>query len=145
VSGGMGENDQGVMEEAETRDMDNNGTNEIYYINSMYEYSSTEYYIGVLVRGYVLHILHSKYISSEREYEARGPIQVLKSQIARDVLEPRQNYRMLNFYDMTAAFTYDTATQGDGMHIIGPPMKMVRTKLFHYVCVDYLISRSFQR
>jgi hypothetical protein len=34
------------------------------------------------------------------------------------------------------AFTYDSATQMDGMHIVGPPMKMIVTKLFHYVCKD---------
>jgi hypothetical protein len=34
------------------------------------------------------------------------------------------------------AFTYDSATQMDGMHIVGPPMKMIVTKLFHHVCKD---------
>jgi hypothetical protein len=34
------------------------------------------------------------------------------------------------------AFTYDAATQNDGMHIIGGPMKMLATKLLHHVCQD---------
>jgi hypothetical protein len=29
-------------------------------------------------------------------------------------------YKIINAFDMSAAFTYDTATQFDGMHIIGP-------------------------
>jgi len=31
---------------------------------------------------------------------------------------------MINAYGMTAAMTYDTATQHDGMHIAGPPMTL---------------------
>jgi hypothetical protein len=37
---------------------------------------------------------------------------------------------------MTAGFAYDSATQFDGMHFIGPPMKMIMTKLFHHICAD---------
>jgi hypothetical protein len=37
---------------------------------------------------------------------------------------------------LDVAFTYDAATQMDGMHLIGPPMKMLVTKLFHHVCSD---------
>ena len=29
---------------------------------------------------------------------------------------------------------YDTSGQADGMHIIGPPMKAIVTKLFHHMC-----------
>jgi hypothetical protein len=83
--------------------------------------------------------VNSLYVSSEREHEARGPIQIVKSQIAQDTLGWR-GYSMLNLYDMTAAFTFDTATQMDGMHIIGPPMKMLITKLFHYMCLNTTVS-----
>ena len=79
--------------------------------------------------------VNSVYMSSEREQEARGAVQLMKSAIAQDVLGPR-NYYMLNLYDMTKAFTYDTATQMDGFHIIGPPMKMLISKLFHYMCYN---------
>jgi hypothetical protein len=44
----------------------------------------------------------------------------------------------LQVYDLTAALSYDTATQADGMHIIGPPMKMAITKLFHHLCGDFV-------
>jgi len=30
-----------------------------------------------------------------------------------------KGYHMIDMHDMTSAFTYDTATQYDGMHIIG--------------------------
>ena len=79
--------------------------------------------------------VNSVFMSSEREHEARGAVQVLKSEISQEILGPK-NYRMLNMYDMTKAFSYDTATQMDGFHIIGPPMKMLISKLFHYVCAN---------
>lgn len=79
--------------------------------------------------------VNSLFMSSEREQEARGIVQQMKSDIAQEVLGPK-NYRMLNLYDMTKAFSYDTATQMDGLHIIGPPMKMIMSKLFHYVCFN---------
>jgi hypothetical protein len=75
------------------------------------------------------------YLSSEREPGARGPLMEHASRIAYDILEPK-GYKMLQVYDLAAAFTYDTATQSDGMHIIGPPMKMAITKLFHHLCGD---------
>ena len=63
----------------------------------------------------------------------------MKSDIALEVLGPK-NYHMLNLYDMTKAFSYDTATQMDGLHIIGPPMKMAISKLFHYVCFNTSVA-----
>jgi hypothetical protein len=75
------------------------------------------------------------YLSSEREPGDRGPIMQRDSRIAYDILQPK-GYKMLDLYDLSAAFTYDTATQSDGMHIIGPPMKMAITKLLHHLCVD---------
>ena len=47
-----------------------------------------------------------------------------------------KGHKMLNAFDMSAAFTYETATQFDGMHIVGPPMKMMITKLFHHICTE---------
>jgi hypothetical protein len=41
---------------------------------------------------------------------------------------------MITAHDMSAAMTFDTAGQKDGMHINGPPAKMILTKLFHYLC-----------
>lgn len=83
--------------------------------------------------------VNSLFFSSEREQEARGIVQQMKSDIALEVLGPK-NYHMLNLYDMTKAFSYDTATQMDGLHIIGPPMKMAISKLFHYVCFNTSVA-----
>ncbi|KAL7476204.1 hypothetical protein ACHAW6_002082 [Cyclotella cf. meneghiniana] len=43
-------------------------------------------------------------------------------------------YKMLNGFDVSAAFSFDTGGQGDGMHIIGPPIKAVIMKFFHHLC-----------
>ena len=51
-----------------------------------------------------------------------------------DRLLTPKGYKMINAYDMSAAMTFDTAGQKDGMHINGPPAKMILTKLFHYLC-----------
>ena len=75
------------------------------------------------------------YVSSEREPGVIGPQMEHYSRIAYDILQSK-GYKMLQVYDLSASFTFDTATQFDGMHIIGPPMKMALTKLFHHLCGD---------
>jgi len=55
--------------------------------------------------------------------------------VAQQILRPK-GYKMINIFDLSAAFTYDTATQNDGLHIIGPTMKTVITKFFHYHCSE---------
>mmetsp|Transcript_15697 Transcript_15697/g.44010 ORF Transcript_15697/g.44010 Transcript_15697/m.44010 type:complete len:869 (+) Transcript_15697:70-2676(+) len=51
-------------------------------------------------------------------------------------------WKMMNFFDPTAAFTYDTTGQHDGLHIGGPPMRMMLTKLFHHMCSGVLGERG---
>ena len=76
------------------------------------------------------------FYSSEREpFVHQGRAEKL-TELAQKVLG-NKGYTMIQAMDMTAAFTYDTATQMDGLHIIGPPMKMIITKLFHHLCHDY--------
>jgi hypothetical protein len=75
------------------------------------------------------------YLSSERDTYAITDRMVQVTQLAAEVLTPK-GYKMLNALDLSAAWTYDTATQFDGMHIIGPPMKMIISKFFHYICQD---------
>jgi len=77
----------------------------------------------------------SFYISSERDTYTVVDRMNQINHLAYDTLTPK-GYKMLNVYDMSATFSYDTATQFDGMHIIGPPMKMALTKLFHFLCKD---------
>jgi hypothetical protein len=75
------------------------------------------------------------FYSSEREpYVHLGRAEKLNA-LAKRELGPK-GYTMIQAMDMTAAFTYDSATQMDGLHIIGPPMKMIITKLFHHMCHD---------
>merc|ERR1711957_1019010 len=72
-------------------------------------------------------------LSSERAvWTGPGPVPKFNL-MAEQILQPK-GYKMINAFDMSAAFTYDTATQNDGLHIVGPPMKMIVTKLFHYLC-----------
>lgn len=73
------------------------------------------------------------YYSSEREPH----VQIERSEKITRVFEnylTTKGYHMINAFDMTSAFTYDTATQMDGIHIIGPPAKMIISKFFHYLC-----------
>lgn len=77
------------------------------------------------------------FLSSERETYAEAE----RTKAVNVMLKhtPRlKGYKYLEAYDLSAAFTYDTATQMDGMHIIGPPMKALITKYFHYLCKDVL-------
>lgn len=80
-----------------------------------------------------------------------------------DVVEPilrTKGYHMINMMDPTAAMTvrtccccststaflaafltlsflqYDTATQKDGLHIVGPPFKYAIKRVFHHMCAD---------
>jgi hypothetical protein len=75
----------------------------------------------------------SFYVASERDtYVVVDRMNQINHRVY-DTLTPK-GYKMLNLYDISAAFSYDTATQFDGLHIIGPPMKMALTKLFHFMC-----------
>jgi hypothetical protein len=73
------------------------------------------------------------FLSSEREVHTHVARIDQHNHKLPSLLEPK-NYKMISAFDLTAAFTYDTATQMDGMHLIGPPAKMLVTKLFHHVC-----------
>lgn len=77
------------------------------------------------------------FLSSERDAHAH----VRRMERFHRTLPPllaSKNYRTLNAFDPSAAFTYDSAAQNDGMHLIGPPMKAVVTKLFHHACAGVL-------
>ena len=51
----------------------------------------------------------------------------------------------ISSYGLSTAFAYDASMEDDGLRIIGPPMKAVVTKLFHYVCKDVLDRVVHQR
>ena len=77
--------------------------------------------------------INGYFLSSEREFACTAARMKKFNLLGEQILEPK-GYKMINAYDMSAAFTYDAACQNDGMHIIGPPMKMIVTKLLHYLC-----------
>ena len=77
------------------------------------------------------------YISSEREPHAQVDRSLQFSRLAEDILGEK-GYRAINVLGPTAAFTYDTDGQADGLHISGPPAKVAVQKFFHHLCRDVL-------
>jgi len=73
------------------------------------------------------------YYTSEREPHVRVDRSLQYSKLAWDILTPK-GYKMINAFDLSAAFAFDTDGQADGMHILGPPPKAVITKFFHHLC-----------
>mmetsp|Transcript_12628 Transcript_12628/g.30585 ORF Transcript_12628/g.30585 Transcript_12628/m.30585 type:complete len:963 (+) Transcript_12628:201-3089(+) len=76
------------------------------------------------------------FLSSEREPHIQARRMEQLNRLAEIGLE-QKGYKMINSFDMSAAFAYDTATQFDGLHLIGPPMKMIMKKLFHHMCGSF--------
>lgn len=74
------------------------------------------------------------YYTSEREPHVQIDRSLAYSQMAWEILLPK-GYKMLNAFDVTAAFSFDTAGQFDGLHILGPPIQTIVTKLFHHLCL----------
>ena len=60
----------------------------------------------------------SAYLSSEREINAYVGRMEAIDRLSYPIMKAK-GYQMIDMHDMTPAFTYDTATQFDGMHIIG--------------------------
>ena len=84
--------------------------------------TNREYYF---VTGY--------YYSSEREPHVSADRSLQFSHLAAETLIPK-GYKMINAFDVTAAFTFDTDAQNDGLHINGPPNRAIITKFFHHLC-----------
>tara|TARA_B110000211_G_scaffold4648_1_gene5214 strand:- start:265 stop:1980 length:1716 start_codon:yes stop_codon:yes gene_type:complete len=76
----------------------------------------------------------SGFISSEREMRVNIAKSKQFNAMADTVLHDK-GWHKLDWFDSSAAFSYDTATQTDGLHIVGPPMKLLVTKFFHYLCL----------
>eukprot|EP00523_Entomoneis_sp_CCMP467_P004393 CAMPEP_0168749362 /NCGR_PEP_ID=MMETSP0724-20121128/16677_1 /TAXON_ID=265536 /ORGANISM="Amphiprora sp., Strain CCMP467" /LENGTH=773 /DNA_ID=CAMNT_0008797269 /DNA_START=253 /DNA_END=2574 /DNA_ORIENTATION=- len=77
------------------------------------------------------------YFVSEREPFCTAPRAQMINRDMEDILVPK-GFKKLSTFDMSSAFSFDSATQMDGLHIIGPPLRMVITKLFHYICKDHM-------
>jgi len=81
------------------------------------------------------------YFTSEREPHVQLDRSLEYSKMAGDILTPR-GYKMINGFDLSAAFGFDTDGQADGLHINGPPIRAIVTKFFHHLCHDVLLSQS---
>lgn len=80
------------------------------------------------------YIVTGFYYTSEREPHVQVDRSLAYSQMAWEILVPK-GYKIINAFDVTAAFAFDTAGQFDGLHIIGPPIRTIVTKLFHHLCL----------
>jgi len=79
------------------------------------------------------YIINPFYWSSEREPHVHAGSAAKLAQWMETILRPK-GYKVIDALELTKAFTYDTATQMDGVHIIGPPMKMIVTIILHDLC-----------
>ena len=75
------------------------------------------------------------YYSSEREPRVTVDRSLQFSHLAWEKLTPK-GYKMINAFDVTAAFTFDSDAQNDGLHITGPPIRAILTKFFHHLCQE---------
>ena len=75
------------------------------------------------------------YFSSEREPHVIADRSLQFSNLAWEKLTPK-GYKMINAFDATAAFTFDSDGQNDGLHITGPPIRATLTKFFHHLCQE---------
>ena len=85
------------------------------------------------------YFLTGYYYSSEREPWVTVDLAESLAEMMQEILIPK-GWRMLNGFDISAAFTYEVATQEDGLHMIGGPVKMVLTKLLHHLCHESLAT-----
>ena len=79
------------------------------------------------------YIVNPFFWSSEREPHVHAGRAENMAFLMQTWLQPK-GYKIINALDLTTAFTYDTALQSDGLHITGPPMKMIVTLVFHDLC-----------
>ncbi|CAB9517286.1 NB-ARC domain [Seminavis robusta] len=84
----------------------------------------------------------SFFVASEREPYVHVARAEKLAHLAQTILTPK-GYKMINAYDLSAAFAFDTAGQGDGLHIIGPPMKAIFTKIFHHMCSGFVGGKVY--
>ena len=77
------------------------------------------------------------YVTSEREPHVHVDRSLQFSKVTMDVLTPK-GYKMINGFDVTAAFGFDTDGKADGLHITVPPLRAIITKFFHHLCQDVI-------
>ena len=90
------------------------------------------------------YFLGTFYQSSERDTYSFTDYQAFVHNVAEPILLEK-NWTILDGYGPSAAFTFDTAAQNDGMHLIGPPMKTLITKFFHHMCYSNNVKSTSAR
>jgi len=77
--------------------------------------------------------LNGPLIVSEREVHVMYERLKRFTDLARPIFE-RKKWVELNWLNSSAALGYDSATQNDGLHIVGPPMKILFHQLMGHIC-----------
>eukprot|EP00747_Dinoflagellata_sp_TGD_P166160 gnl/TRDRNA2_/TRDRNA2_188503_c0_seq1.p1 gnl/TRDRNA2_/TRDRNA2_188503_c0~~gnl/TRDRNA2_/TRDRNA2_188503_c0_seq1.p1 ORF type:complete len:705 (+),score=75.14 gnl/TRDRNA2_/TRDRNA2_188503_c0_seq1:61-2175(+) len=77
---------------------------------------------------------NNQLISSEREEKVSLERSSQFIKLVRQNWGKRADAYELNYYGPSAAFTYESSTQEDGLHIVGPPMKALFNMAMHTMC-----------
>ena len=72
-------------------------------------------------------------MSSEREAHITAERTARFVDIARDRFRSK-HIDIIDWVNSSIALTFDAATQNDGMHVVGPPMKALFNQLMHTMC-----------
>jgi hypothetical protein len=116
-------------------DISTNSFPHLLWHNTMEEIATTLKKLPKSTSSMQKYWVTSLYITGEREEFVHNGRSRMFTEIAEPILKEK-GWTELNMYDMGAAFMYDTTGQMDGLHVIGPPMKMVMTKFFSHLCTD---------
>jgi len=84
------------------------------------------------------YFLSGMYISSERESHVLDDRAAHVTDTLSSPILKAKGWKEVNWHDISAAFTYESATQGDGLHIVGTPMKQIWTMVMNDLCQDTL-------
>ena len=73
----------------------------------------------------IVYLTSGYFLSSQRDVYAHSGTMKEANEKMKEILVPK-GYRYINAYDLSTAMSYETATQFDGMHLIGPTCKVRR-------------------
>lgn len=88
----------------------------------------------------VNYFLSTMFISSEREAHVNVDRGLRVTELGRKFLT---GFSIIDWVNSSAAFAYETATQTDGLHIIGPPMKLVWTTFWNDLCQGVVFNQPY--
>jgi hypothetical protein len=82
------------------------------------------------------------YLISEHAEFVHNARSRMLTEVAEKILSIEKDWVELNMYDVSAAFMHDTTGQMDGLHLLGPPMKVLMTKFFSHLCNGVNLSKQ---